>query len=264
MHTTSTRHAAFTLIELAIVLVIIGLIVGSVLVGRDLIKAAEMRATVSQFEKLLTGIQTFRAKYGYLPGDIPSRDATQAGLFAITGANANLSGYGNGDGILQGAIWAAQDYSLGELNIFYRQLTDAALIEGSYGVQGAAALNPADGSVASNLTNITASLLYPTVKFRKGTYIYLGRSQGEMHWFFVHNVTNVSTGGIEAGVPGVTSAELWKIDTMVDDGRASSGRVQASFTFPGSDGCVQADGSTYDVKPANVNNLSCFMSYYWK
>lgn len=45
------NQSGFTLIELSIVLVIIGLIVGGVLVGRDLIKAAEVRAQVSQIEK---------------------------------------------------------------------------------------------------------------------------------------------------------------------------------------------------------------------
>jgi prepilin-type N-terminal cleavage/methylation domain-containing protein len=43
--------SGFTIIELSIVLVIIGLIVGGVLVGRDLIKAAEVLATISQIEK---------------------------------------------------------------------------------------------------------------------------------------------------------------------------------------------------------------------
>lgn len=41
-----SRKAGFTLVELAIVLVIIGLIIGGVLVGRDLIKAAELRASL--------------------------------------------------------------------------------------------------------------------------------------------------------------------------------------------------------------------------
>ena len=42
------RHQGFTLIELSIVLVIIGLIIGGVLVGRDMIHAAQIRATISQ------------------------------------------------------------------------------------------------------------------------------------------------------------------------------------------------------------------------
>src|SRR5262249_1408244 len=60
----------FTLIELSIVLVIIGLIVGGVLVGQDLIKAAQIRATVSQIEKYDAAVNTFRGKYNGLPGDL--------------------------------------------------------------------------------------------------------------------------------------------------------------------------------------------------
>ena len=51
MRDTNSR-AGFTLVELAIVLVIIGLIIGGVLVGQDLIKAATIRSTVSDLEKI--------------------------------------------------------------------------------------------------------------------------------------------------------------------------------------------------------------------
>jgi len=46
-----STDSGFTLIELSIVLVIIGLIVGAILVGQDLIKAAEIRSTISQVGK---------------------------------------------------------------------------------------------------------------------------------------------------------------------------------------------------------------------
>ena len=67
----TTREQGFTLIELAIVLVIIGLIVGGVLVGQDLIKAAEIRASVTQIEQYNTAAK-------YIPHEIcgfPGRSA---------------------------------------------------------------------------------------------------------------------------------------------------------------------------------------------
>lgn len=64
----SPRHG-FTLIEIAIVLVIIGLIIGGVLVGRDLIHAAEIRATIKQLEDFNTAVNAFKTKYNCLPGD---------------------------------------------------------------------------------------------------------------------------------------------------------------------------------------------------
>lgn len=86
------KHSlGFTLIELSVVLVIIGLIVGGVLVGRDLIAAAEVRQAGSTIEKLDTAVNTFRSKYNCLPGDC--LNATN--LFAGT---VN----GNGDGQIYG------------------------------------------------------------------------------------------------------------------------------------------------------------------
>ena len=57
----------FTLIELSIVLVIIGFVVGGVLVGQELIETAKLRAVVSQIDQIRVGANTFRTKYNALP-----------------------------------------------------------------------------------------------------------------------------------------------------------------------------------------------------
>jgi prepilin-type N-terminal cleavage/methylation domain-containing protein len=80
------KNHGFTLIELSIVLVIIGLLVGGVIVGRTLIQQAEIRAEISQIEKLDTAVGTFRGKYNCLPGDCGN--AVSLGLAAVNG-NAN-------------------------------------------------------------------------------------------------------------------------------------------------------------------------------
>ena len=74
------QQAGFTLIELSIVLVIIGLIVGGVLTGQDLIRAAEIRATIGQYEKYNTAVNTFRTKYNGIPGDLLAASSTSFGL----------------------------------------------------------------------------------------------------------------------------------------------------------------------------------------
>lgn len=55
--------SGFTLIELAIVLVIIGLIIGGVLVGKDMIEAAKLNATITQINRYSQAVYTFRLKY---------------------------------------------------------------------------------------------------------------------------------------------------------------------------------------------------------
>lgn len=62
----------FTLVELSIVLVIIGLIVGGVLVGQELVRISELRAVIKETDSFKTSIRTFEGKYNYLPGDIPT------------------------------------------------------------------------------------------------------------------------------------------------------------------------------------------------
>lgn len=63
------NNAAFTLVELAIVIVIIGLIFGGVIGGQSLIKTGERRTALTGFEKYITAIQAFKLEYSQLPGD---------------------------------------------------------------------------------------------------------------------------------------------------------------------------------------------------
>ncbi len=94
----SAAIQGFTLVELAIVLVVIGLIAGGVLVGRDLINAAGVRAQVGQIEKYQTAVNAFRLKYNGLPGDLLASDAVQLGFVARAGGASD----GDGNGLIEG------------------------------------------------------------------------------------------------------------------------------------------------------------------
>src|SRR5665213_1826112 len=102
MHQPS-RSPGFTLIELSIVLVIIGLIVGGILVGQDMIKAAEVRAQISQIEKYNQAVNTFRAKFNAIPGDMPASTANQFGFYVGTNCTGT-QGHRDGNGLIDGAI----------------------------------------------------------------------------------------------------------------------------------------------------------------
>jgi prepilin-type N-terminal cleavage/methylation domain-containing protein len=89
----------FTLIEMSIVLVIIGLLVGGILVGEDLIFATQMRKVITESEKIKTGTAAFKLKYNCLPGDC--NNATQYGFVGDGNGNDAIeysspsSGYNN-------------------------------------------------------------------------------------------------------------------------------------------------------------------------
>ena len=60
----------FSLVELSIVLVILGLLVGGVLSGQSLIHAAQLRAVTTEMNNYVSAYNTFRDKYMAIPGDM--------------------------------------------------------------------------------------------------------------------------------------------------------------------------------------------------
>lgn len=85
---TAPYRSGFTLIELSIVLVIIGLIIGGVLVGQDLIHQSELRSVIRDIEKYQAAFNVFAIKYNCLPGDCPN----------ATSFFGNVTANGNGNG----------------------------------------------------------------------------------------------------------------------------------------------------------------------
>ena len=92
------KTSGFTLVELSIVLVILGLLVGGVLAGQSLIHAAELRAISTELTNYKTAIGAFRDKYLAIPGDMnnavkfwgaqagSTADGTDATCMALTTA----------------------------------------------------------------------------------------------------------------------------------------------------------------------------------
>ena len=121
----------FTLIEMSIVLVIIGLLVGGILMGRDLIRAAEIRKTGSELTNLTTAVATFRVKYNCLPGDCPNAtDFFGTDVTAARQDSSGATGTCNGDG--DGLINAWHNVTNVEAYYAFQQLAMAGLIAGSY------------------------------------------------------------------------------------------------------------------------------------
>ncbi|MCS7203420.1 MAG: prepilin-type N-terminal cleavage/methylation domain-containing protein [Thermodesulfovibrio sp.] len=81
----------FTLVELAIVLVIIGIILGAVLKGQELIYNAKVKRVQSQIKEFVAAFYTYYDKYGYYPGDDPAASARWSG-----------APNGNGNGLVEG------------------------------------------------------------------------------------------------------------------------------------------------------------------
>ena len=133
-----TRKNAFSLVELSIVLVILGLLVGGVLSGQSLIRASELRSASTQFAQYRAAAYTFRDKYFALPGDMPNATAfwqsaggTGADATCIAAqTSATPACNGNGDGLISGG--GSEPVAHGERFMAWKHLANAGLVEGSY------------------------------------------------------------------------------------------------------------------------------------
>ncbi len=212
------KRKGFTLIELSIVLVIIGLIVGGVLVGQDLIKAAEIRATVGQIEKYNAAVNTFRGKYNGLPGDLISTAATAFGLTTRNGGTAR----GDGNGMIEGENAGTAGGGRGnrEALLFWNDLSGTALVDGSYvGADTVAAI--------SSSTTPNFSQLYPSAKLGRGTYIAAGSDSG-VNYYLLGGLTAVAiTTGVYSTAVTLTPVEAYNMDTKLDDGAPNTGIATA-------------------------------------
>lgn len=209
----------FTLIELSIVLVIIGLIVGGVLVGQDLIKAAEVRATIAQYEKTNAAINTFRTKYNGVPGDLVAAQATAFGIFAMSAT----AGLGDGNGLIESSNQATNPNTpVGETVAFWRHMTDSNLTDGSFG-------SDLTGGTGQTVVT-TPGTYFPGTKIGRGTYWIAGSSAG-LNYYGLTGLTNIVAGAVGTArytqSVGLTPIESFNIDSKIDDGQPNTGITQA-------------------------------------
>ncbi len=80
-------HKGFTILEISIVLVIVGLLVAGVLGGQEVIKAMKINGTISQMNEITAAANSFKLKYDSIPGDMP--DATD--YWGVNGSGSAIN-----------------------------------------------------------------------------------------------------------------------------------------------------------------------------
>ncbi len=250
------REKGFTLVELAIVLVIIGLIIGGVLVGQDLIKAAEIRAQITQIEQYNAAVNTFRTKYNGLPGDL--RNAVS--FFPVADFGAAVRN-GNGNRQLEQCVTAASGLCGsaaaggpfeavdtggspthdGEVIQFWHHLSLAELINGSYnGTAG-------DGSAPNNYGGL--GFTFPVTRLdRNGVGVFAAEGRN----FYQLGVISGAAYEVD---PSLSPEEAFNLDSKIDDGRPGSGSVIIRGGTAGSD--VNAPLAAADVNFAGATATAC-------
>jgi type II secretory pathway pseudopilin PulG len=89
------KNGGVTLVELAIVIVIIGLLVGGVMQGQELIEAGKQRKLISEINELNIALQTYKLKYNAIPGDHINATTffSSCGSYTVTTCNGDGDGY---------------------------------------------------------------------------------------------------------------------------------------------------------------------------
>jgi prepilin-type N-terminal cleavage/methylation domain-containing protein len=193
----------FSLVELAIVLIIIGLIVGGVLKGQDLIESARVNSINTQLNEIRVATSTFQNKYDGLPGDATTEEETMvSGWTPIAYASG---GGARGDGRIQGnRIDTAAAH---ETTVFWQHIRAAGLMGG--------------------ITTKTNGFLATTEGIQArvgGTYTIawsdtLNGTSG--HWVQIGGAgaANTNNGAV------LTPIQIRGIDVKTDDGLPTTGNV---------------------------------------
>lgn len=248
-------------------LVILGLLVGGILTGQNLIRAAEVRNLTNDVQRYTAAIYTFRDKYFALPGDMTN--ATQfwgkmnAACPTHNGTDdSNGTCNGNGDG----KISLVEATDIGEHTYFWNHLAQAGLVEGR--------LYEMDWSPDVTMGQHVPLTVFSEASFRPA---YYADQSPTSTWWYEGSYGNLFRYGKPNNgvcnscfnrVSAITPEVAWNIDTKMDDGKPGTGRVKTSHNniSSGTTLCTDTNDSSlastaaYDLSDSSVG---CLLLFLW-
>jgi prepilin-type N-terminal cleavage/methylation domain-containing protein len=218
----------FTLVEMAIVLVIIGLIIGGILKGQEIVNNGRVKAQVAQIDAVKAALATFLDKYGYYPGD-DNQTESQLGLTTATFDTA-----ANGDGVIGGAGGAAllDNATIpapSESNSVWYELEQANLLAGVQSSAGGA-------QVASDSFNLQGKINASFLTLADFGYVNSGATTTNK-MVRISGVTNPNSPTIV-----MREQDASQIDLKYDDGLPATGQILAATYSAVSNCCLTAAG----------------------
>ncbi len=213
----------FTLVEIALVLVILGLITGGILGGQALIRSSELKAQLKDFEMISAAHHSFREQYNCIPGDC--RDTSRY-----------FPSIGNGDGDGYVEVWPASGSNEGAL--YFLSLDAAGLLP----------LQTPEFALAPeyrrsrlfttrNFAYINFYDRYPGGGYSPTTLLGTG-----IAW--INYSSNVNSPW--ANAPALRPEDSYNYDVKIDDGKALTGNYLsvAGFTGPSTTlNCIDGSGN---------------------
>lgn len=272
--TFSSKKSAFSLIELSIVLIIIGLLIAGVTGGASLIKSSELRAAISEARGWSTAVNGFYNQFNAFPGDYTNQVGNV--YTTSTGTTATYGGFGNGNsqinaytvltnpaGTASTTAACASTTSTNavpctyEDNVAWTQLKNAGVLDANTVSSPNIFSASATWSVANNAT---FGVTNPASKIKSSGWVFDYNTTSLQNVVILSGAIATLPASVSAYADGtkttgaIAPADALSIDTKVDDGVANTGRVQA----------VEPSGATcftttkYDT---GTTTKSCALSY---
>ena len=227
------KQAGFTLIEIAIVLVIIGLLLGGVLKGQELINTARVRSLSNNIDGITSAWFSFSDRYRAFPGD-----------YAQAAVNLpNITTNGDASGIV------GDSTTIDERALVWSHLQAAGYITGNYP-------DPAAAPVVATMYNCPVTTC-PDNGFGQGMVI----DNGALQQSGGSNAHELITG---SAIPSDVLAEL---DRKIDDGTPSAGSMQLGANGAGWGGgtqitdCQGANANAYNMQTPSANCAAVFRNF---
>jgi prepilin-type N-terminal cleavage/methylation domain-containing protein len=217
------KQSGFTLVEIAIVLVIIGLLLGGILKGQEMITQAKIKNVISDFNGIASALYAYQDRYRQLPGD----DLNAQTRWTIPACGSGTQG----NGIIEGPY----NQTGNETNCFWQDLRNAGFVAGQ-GTGPSSLIQPTNA--ASGMIGVqTGSGANPPTP-----------------------VMQAGTGGFSSLMmcsTGLPDKITIAVDTQMDDGVNSSGTMRAqlqttpnpsiSATLQSTDAYVENGSNTYTI-----------------
>ncbi len=217
-------NKGFTLVELSIVIVIIGLLIAGVTAGRNIVQSAKLQSIVSETNKFMVAYNTFKLQYNAKPGDMSNAQTFWA---SATQGDGNGS-IGNGNT----SINSSEGFA------FWQHLALASLIEGTYtGVIGSGVV------IGKNV---------PKANYKTTATYYVYSSTLWSNYAAGNSI--VLSGTTSSGYDDyqVLVNDAYNLDKKIDDGVPYLGRI---IGYSDTDGACAAAGARLQDSP-NKNNIA--------
>lgn len=235
------RRLGFTLFEVAIVITILALLVGGIILGRDIIQNSRLQSVVSDVGDFQRAIKQFHEKYGYYPGDFPKAN----GMWGASN--------GNGDGFIAAATTPAVTSLNAENSYAWSHLSESNILKVKTDMFGY-------GRAASKIERNMFTLFYSS-----NTSSAAGVFNARYGHILVYGTSYTNSNYPSYG-PGLSPLQALNIDQKMDDGQPGTGIVMTYTTaLAATPTCVTSTNqvaATYrTLSSTNPNDILCALIF---